>query len=242
MIAAIVQARMGSSRLPGKVLRQAAGKTFLEHLLERLGHARTLDRIVVATSTLAGDDPIDAVCGDAGVECFRGSERDVLDRYVQCARAIEADTVVRITADCPLIDPEIVDRVVAYHAAHEREYDLVTNRHPLTFPDGLDADAMSMSALEAAGREATAPAHREHVVPFFWDTGRRVYNVEHPENLFPRYRWTVDYEEDAQLVAAVFDGLYEAGHVFGLDAIRSFIDARPDLAVLNAAYLPQRPA
>lgn len=240
MIAAIIQARMGSSRLPGKVLRTAAGKTFLEHLLERLGHAKTIERVVVATSVLPGDDPIADLCRNKSVECFRGDERDVLDRYFRSAQAIKADTVVRITADCPLIDPAIVDQIVSVYLECCGDYDLVTNRHPLTFPDGLDVDVMSFTALEQAWREASTPPQREHVIPYFWETGKRVFNVECPGNLFPHYRWTLDYEEDARFIGAIFDALYEPGGIFGLDDIKHYVDAHAEISALNAAYLPGR--
>jgi spore coat polysaccharide biosynthesis protein SpsF len=238
MIAAIVQARMGSSRLPGKVLRTAAGKTFLEHLHARLGQAATIGHIVIATSTLPGDDAIARLCQKNGYNCFRGSEQDVLDRYFRAAQEIKADTVVRITADCPLIDPAIVDQIVSTYLEQPGRYDLVTNRHPLTFPDGLDVDVMSFAALEQAWHEATTPPQREHVIPYFWETGKRVFNVEHPGNLFPRYRWTLDYEEDARVIEAIFDALYKPDGIFGLDDIKRFVDSHPEIAVLNAAYLP----
>jgi len=241
MIVAIVQARMGSTRLPGKVMRVAAGKTFLGHLLERLAHCRTLDKVIVATSTLAGDDAIAGLCGELGTDCFRGSERDVLDRYYQAALSSGAGTVVRITADCPLIDPAIVDRIVAFQQAHAAEFDLVTNRYPLTFPDGLDVDVMPLTALAVAHGDAGSAEQREHVIPYFWQSGKRVKNIAHPDNLFYRYRWTVDYEEDAQLVAAIFEGLYQTGKPFGLADILEFLAARPALCELNARYLPEPP-
>ena len=239
LISAIVQARMGSARLPGKVLRRAAGKTFLEHLVERLRSAETLDRIVVATSDLPGDAPIVQLCEQHEVACFRGSERDVLDRYYQAALHDGADTVVRITADCPLVDPGILDDMVRYQQGHEREFDLVTNRHPLTFPDGLDVDVMPIAALESAWRSAKTPHQREHVIPWFWESGQRIFNVEHSDNLFARHRWTVDYEEDATLVAAIFEHLYAPGRVFGLNDILGLLERQPSLREINATYLPR---
>ena len=240
MTLAIVQARMGSTRLPGKVLRKAAGKSFLHHLVERLRGASRIGRIVVATSDLPGDDPIMAECGRIGVDCFRGSERDVLDRYYRAAGAYGADTIVRITADCPLIDPAIVDRIVAFQQSHADDYDLVTNRYPLTFPDGLDVDVMPMRALAVAWSNARTQPQREHVIPYFWETGQRVKNIECAPSLFADHRWTVDYEEDAQLVSAIFEALYRPGAVFGMDEILAFLRGAPDLARLNAMHLPKR--
>lgn len=238
MILAIVQARMGSTRLPGKVLRVAAGKTLLEHLVERLGGARRVDAIVVATSDLPGDDAIAEVCERAKISCFRGSERDVLDRYYRAAAERGADTVVRITADCPLIDPEVVDHIVGVQQHDPGLYDLVTNRYPLTYPDGLDVDVVPFAALAVAWREAKTPYQREHVIPYFWESGMRVHNVEVAGGLFFKYRWTVDYEEDAQLVEAILESLYVPGRVFGMREIIQYLDGRPELSLSNAKYIP----
>ena len=238
MIAAIVQARMGSTRLPGKVLMPAAGKPLLAHLLERLGRSETIDRIVVATSTDARDDAIHAFCTAAGVEVFRGSESDVLDRYHQCARSIGADVVVRVTADCPLIDPSLVDHLVRRYQSLAPDVDLVTNRRPLTFPDGTDLDVFSAATLERVSRVAHTPTQREHVIPYFWEAGLRVHNVEHPENLFLRHRWTLDYPEDYALIVEIIEGMYRPGTVFGIDEILEFLASRPELSQLNARHLP----
>lgn len=229
---------MGSTRLPGKVLREAAGKTFLEHLLERLGYCHTLDSIVVATSTLSADNPIAQLCEELGSACFRGSEGDVLDRYYAAALEHSATTVVRITADCPLVDPAVVDQIVAFQQAHRTEYDLVTNRYPLTYPDGLDVDVMPLEALAFVHAHARSANQREHVIPYFWESGMRVKNIAHPKNLFARHRWTVDYEEDAQLVGSVFEALYRPGQPFGMQAILDYLALHPDVAALNARYLP----
>ena len=232
---------MGSSRLPGKVMLAAAGKPFLAHLLERLAHCRTLDRIAVATSALAADDTIAAFCRRMGIECFRGSETDVLARYYCAASGIGANTVVRVTADCPLVDPAIVDAIVTYQQSHADEYDLVTNRYPLTFPDGLDVDVMPLSALSVAHRCAHTPYQREHVIPYFWEAPMRVKNIAHSENLFYRYRWTVDYAEDADLVARIFEALYRPEAVFGMQDVLDFLSSNPHLNELNAQYLPRNP-
>jgi spore coat polysaccharide biosynthesis protein SpsF len=239
MTAAIIQARMGSTRLPGKVMRRAAGQTLLEHLVERLSFARSLDAIVVATSTSARDDVIERVCTSRGVTVARGSEVDVLDRYYVAARNIKADVVVRVTADCPLIDPTIVDEIVGVHSSDPDAYDLVTNRHPLTFPDGLDVDVIPLRALRTAWERADQIHQREHVIPYFWESGMRVRNVAQAENLFLSQRWTVDYPEDADLVAAVFEGLYEPGVPFGMYDVLAFLTAHPEIRALNAKYLPQ---
>ena len=229
---------MGSTRLPGKVLKEAAGKPLLALLLERLARARTLDSIVVATSTDPRDDEIASLCGRLGVPVFRGSEMDVLDRYVQAAREFDFEVVVRVTADCPLIDPELVDEMVRFFLENRGRFDLVTNRHPLTYPDGLDFDVLPREALERAGREATAPHHREHAVPFFWETGMRVHNVVDPENRFRRHRWTLDYPEDYELIRRIVEALDRDGEHFGTRDILAFLEKNPELSSLNARYIP----
>ncbi|HET7565282.1 MAG TPA: glycosyltransferase family protein [Gemmatimonadaceae bacterium] len=238
MIGAIVQARMGSTRLPGKVMLEAAGKPMLGHLLERLEAAATVEAIIVATSTDARDDPIVAFCEARGTPVFRGSETDVLDRYYRAAWAFACSVIVRITGDCPLIDPGIVDMLVLDFVAHREEYDLVTNRHPLTFPDGLDLDVFSRRSLAQAWAHARTPHQREHTVPYFWESGMRVHNVTHPDNLFLRHRWTLDYPEDYALIRRLLDALYKEGHVFGMADILAYLAKHPALSALNARYLP----
>lgn len=239
-VGAIVQARMGSTRLPGKVLLKAAGKTLLEHLVERLQGASRLGAVIVATSTEPRDEPVAALCSARGYDIFRGNEGDVLDRYYRAACFFHLDVVVRITADCPLIDPEIVDRMIDFFLEHPEQYDLVTNRHPITFPDGLDVDVMPFTSLAVAWEKATTPFQREHTIPYFWEAGMRVLNVEHSDRLVDRHRWTLDYWEDYQLIKAIFEGMYQPGRRFGLCEILMFLEDRPELSMLNSQYLPSK--
>jgi spore coat polysaccharide biosynthesis protein SpsF len=229
---------MGSTRFPKKVLLLAVGKPLLELLVERLSFCTTLDRLIVATSTDERDTPIAELCAAIGVPVFRGSEHDVLDRYVQASREYGLDVIVRITADCPLIDPALVDEMVRFFLEHEGEYDLVTNRHPLTFPDGLDVDVMAMSGLEHAWRHATEPHQREHTIPYFWDSGMRIFNFEDAENGFFHHRWTLDYPEDYELIRQVFEALYCKGTLFTTKEILDFLAMHPEISRLNACYLP----
>jgi len=241
-VGAIVQARMASTRLPGKVMLEAAGKPLLEHLMERLGHAKRLDLAIVATSTEPQDDVIASLCEREGYPLFRGSEKDVLDRYYQASRHFRLETVVRITSDCPLIDPALVDTMIDFYLAAPGMYDLVTNRRPLTFPDGLDADIIPVSSLAIAWANATTAEQREHTIPFFWQAGMRVYNFASPIDLFRTQRWTLDYVEDYYLIKAIFAALYQPGRIFGMDAILDFLHDHPELSKLNAAYLPSQAA
>jgi spore coat polysaccharide biosynthesis protein SpsF len=239
---AIVQARMGSTRLPGKVLMTAAGKPLLGHLLDRLAFSRTLETVVVATSTEPADDAIVAYCRSRGCLVFRGSEKDVLDRFHGAAAAHSIEVVVRITADCPLIDPTLVDEMVLLFQRHRREFDVVTNRNPLTFPDGTDLDVLSRSALDEAWARATSPRHREHVVPFFWESGYRVFNHEDPAQNFWRHRWTLDYPEDFELIRRILEALHHDGSLFTRHDVLAYLERHPDLPAINAKYIPRRPA
>lgn len=238
MIGAIVQARMGSTRLPGKVMLEAAGKPLLRHLLERLSYCQCLDKTIVATTTNGRDDVILDLCNSLQVEVYRGSEYDVLDRYYQVAKAVGITCIVRVTSDCPLIDPELIDDKIAFFRDKLNEYDLITNRHPLTYADGLDFDLIPLEGLDAAWRTARASHQREHVVPFFWESAMRVCNFEDPRRLFYSHRWTLDYREDYELIKSIYSALYKTGHRFTTGDILEFLAANPNLSEINAKYLP----
>ena len=204
---AIIQARMGSSRLPGKVLLDLGGQSMLSRVLNRTGRAPGLDELVVATTTEPGDDALQAFCEHSGVRCFRGDPYDVLDRYYQCAKMVDAEMVVRITADCPFIAPEEITRVLK--AFQKGSYDFVANRLPPPFkrtsPIGMDTEVVSFANLERAWQEAKEPYEREHVMPYFYDTpGRfRVKLVQRRPSL-GHLRFTVDTPEDLALARDVF--------------------------------------
>lgn len=199
---AIVQARMGSTRFPGKVLRPIGGTPLIGVLLARLRGARRLDAIVLATSTSPKDEPLAALAQELGVAVFRGSEADVLDRYHAAAAGCAADVVVRITGDCPLVDPVLVDEAVAAFA--EAGVDYVSNTDPPTYPDGLDVEVFSFSALQSAWRDAAKPDEREHVTPYIRTSGKfRTLTLRNPVDLSTE-RWTVDEPSDLEVVTAVF--------------------------------------
>ncbi|MEN9894123.1 MAG: hypothetical protein RLY78_4418 [Pseudomonadota bacterium] len=229
---AIIQARMSSTRLPGKVLMPLAGRPVLAHVVERLRHCRTLDGIAVATSTDASDDPIERWCAQAGVRCVRGSLHDVLDRYHQAATTLGADAVVRITADCPAIDPALVDEVVrGFHADDHDFYGLAGE-----FPDGLDCTVFAARALACAWREATLPSQREHVGPY----------IEHQPQLFrngglhkfrglAHHRWTLDEPRDHLFLQQVFERLDRGPDAppFGAGEVLALLAREPQLMQLN---------
>lgn len=202
-IVAIIQARVGSTRLPGKVLKDICGKPMIWHVIERVKKAKLVEKVIVATTVKEEDDEIVKIAEQCGVKSFRGSEDDVLDRYYQAAKELGADVIVRVTADCPLIDPLIIDKTIEFFLKGNFSY--VSNALKPTFPDGLDVEVFSFEALHKAWEKATKLSEREHVTPYIW---------KHPEDFkignfesgldFSHLRWTVDKEEDLQFVREVY--------------------------------------
>jgi glutamate-1-semialdehyde aminotransferase/spore coat polysaccharide biosynthesis protein SpsF (cytidylyltransferase family) len=229
---ALIQARMGSSRFPGKVLEDLSGRPMLWHVVNRVRRASKVDKVVVATTDRTADDPVARFCQQEGIGCFRGSEQDVLDRFYQAAKANEADVVIRITADCPLIDPSVIDEVVARFERGDCDY--VSNALRYTYPDGLDTEVFSFAALQRAWREASKPSEREHVTPYL-RTGRfRTANVESETPVSPaRYRWTVDHPADLEYVRRIYAAFSQNG-TFGFQEIFDLLKERPDLATIQA--------
>lgn len=236
----IVQARMTSTRLPGKVLLPLAGEPMLTRLVERLRRVQRADGIVIATTTNATDDPIAALCSQLGMPCHRGSEHDVLSRYADAARLHGANTVVRITSDCPLIDPALIDQVIA--AYEEGGSDYVSNMLPPTWPYGMAVEVFSAAALAQAHAEATQAAEREHVTPFiYWHPERyRLRNVASPVDL-SQHRWTVDTPEDYALVGRLFDHLMPNHPQFTQADVLALLDQHPDWIAINQ-HIQQKPA
>jgi glutamate-1-semialdehyde aminotransferase/spore coat polysaccharide biosynthesis protein SpsF (cytidylyltransferase family) len=223
---------MGSSRLPGKTIADVAGCPLLLHVVQRVRNARRVDKVVVATTDQSSDDSIAALCQREGIECFRGSEDDVLDRFYRTAQANAADTVVRITADCPLIDPVVIDKVIARFQVGDCDY--ASNAVRYTYPDGLDTEVCSFAALERAWREAKKPAEREHVMPYLRTEKFRTANVE-SESPVPlgKYRWTVDYPADLEFVRKIYTAFSGKEH-FGYQDIFDLLKERPELATIQA--------
>jgi spore coat polysaccharide biosynthesis protein SpsF len=240
-VVAITQARMTSTRLPGKIMMEAAGKPLLEHHLERLGRAETIDEIVLATTENSADDPTADLGIKFGVRVFRGSEHDVLARYRGAAVATDADVVVRVTSDCPLIDPQVTDRTVQTFLDQSAYLDYVSNRLVHTFPRGLDTEVLHFAALDEAFNEATDPADREHVTLFVWRQPERyrLLNVPCDRDL-SHHRWTVDTKKDFDLMARMIEALYPDDPKFGMDAALDLLDQHPEWSDLNA-HIEQKP-
>ncbi len=239
-LAVVVQARTGSTRLPGKVLLPVAGAPLLQRMIERVRAAKTAFELVVATTTDAADDPVAELGAKIGVRVFRGHPTDLLDRHLMAARSVGADAVAKIPSDCPLIDPAIIDRVLAAFGRGDGTTDFASNLHPATWPDGHDVEVMTMAALETAHSEAKKPHEREHTTPFLWDQPERfrcVNVTSGGENLSMSHRMTIDYPEDYAFVAAVYDSLWRADRpIFPLEEILDLVAGRPDVFALNAKY------
>lgn len=234
---AVVQARMGSTRFPGKTLEDLAGRTLLERVCERVARARCLDALVVATTADPGDDEVARVAAAAGYEVFRGSAEDVLDRYVRAARAHAADVVVRNTADEPFCDPALVDEVHRTFVLAEPPADYAANNLAPVYPEGLDTEVVAAAALETAWREATLASDREHVTPFLWRQPERFRLVAAGRAVLrPDLRLTVDYPADLEFARAVWAELPDG---FGVRDVVALIESRPDLAAL-CPVVPRR--
>jgi len=234
-IVAIIQARMGSSRLPGKVLKDLGGETVLGRVVRRLRRSRQISNIVVATTTEPRDELIVAECDRLQASYFRGAEQDVLDRYYQAARANAAEAVVRVTSDCPLIDPELVDETAEVFRDEHADY--ASNVIPRTYPRGLDTEVFTFDALDRAWREAREPHQREHVTPYLY---------EHPQMFkltslsgaadYSRYRWTLDTREDLELLRAIYSRFDGRDDFSWQEALR-LMEREPELAELNSQIL-----
>jgi len=237
----VVQARMGSSRLPGKVLLPLAGRPLLERMLQRLQGARLRFDLCVATSTAVEDEPIRQLCQRIGVPVVGGHPTDLLERHLLAAERLGADVVVKVPSDCPLIDPAVVDEVLGYFAHNRERFDFVTNLHPPTWPDGNDVEVMSRSVLSLAAKEARRPFEREHTTPFIWDNPQRfrIGNVRWRDgrDLSKTHRFTVDYAEDYQFITRVYEELCTAEKpLFSLGQILELLERKPELARLNARF------
>lgn len=227
----IIQARMGSSRLPNKVLKELCGKPMLQHIIERTSRSRKVDRIIVASTIREEDRQIEDLCRCISVECYRGAENDVLDRYYQAASKYQPENVVRVTADCPFIDPIVIDEIIQIHEAGK--YDYTSNTLVETYPDGLDTEVFTFGALEKAWKEAALASEREHVTPYIkFQGGFNRYSVERSPSLADK-RWTVDTETDFEVVAQVYNALYGQKDIFLMEDILTFMESHRQIEQMN---------
>lgn len=239
---AIIQARMSSTRLPGKVLKTVLGRPLLSLMVERVRRATSLERVVVATSTSPEDQVIVDLCVAEGIDYYRGSLNDVLDRYYQAALQYPYLVVVRLTSDCPLMDPAVIDKVVGYYHAHSLDYCSNTTPPELsTFPDGMDVEVFSFQALERAWKEAKKPSEREHVTFFLWKNPQRFKTgcCSQERNL-SHMRLTVDYPEDFELIREIFEAFQGRNGTFSLGDIVDLFVRLPALRERNAHIKPNQ--
>ncbi len=232
---AIVQGRMSSSRLPGKILMDIGGEPMLTRVVRRARRSRFIDQVIVATTDDPSDDPVETLCNSRGIPVYRGSLFDVLDRFYQAALLFNAATVIRITADCPLIDPGEIDHVV--NEFKEQKVDFAANRLPppwkRTFPIGLDTEVCTFDVLARAWREAQDPHQREHVMPYIYEVkGRfKVLVIDHPVD-YGAMRWTVDTPQDLEVVRVIYKNFLNRDDFSWLEVLDLY-ERQPELSRMN---------
>ncbi|WP_321419193.1 glycosyltransferase family protein [uncultured Methanomethylovorans sp.] len=232
---AIIQARMGSTRLPGKVMKPLLGKPMLEHIITRVQASKMIDQIVIATTQKSEDNIISDYAKEHHVEFYRGSSEDVLDRYYQAAKKYDADVIVRITADDPLKDPQIIDEILHEYIGASGKYDYISNTIIPTYPIGLDIEVFSFKSLSKAWMEAERQIYREHVTPYIWSNPQifNLKNYEYTGENLSTLRWTVDTKEDFEFVETVYRHLYNENEIFLMQSILQLLRERPEIQNIN---------
>ena len=236
----VVQARTGSTRLPDKIMMKLAGKPLLVRMMERVAASKSANDIVVATTELKEDDKLSELCKAKNFNYYRGHATDLLDRHYKAGQKFDADVVVKIPSDCPLIDPGIIDKVIDYYLKNKNSFDFVSNLYPATYPDGNDVEIIPMNILEIAWREAKLPMEREHTTPFIWENPERFrignFTWETGLDYSMSHRFTIDYQEDYEFVKKVYDYLYDKNQLFGLNDILVLLKEKPELMKINEKY------
>jgi len=240
MIAVIIQARTGSTRLPKKVLANIVGRPMLWHIIERVKHAKNIDEIIVATTDLPEDKKIIEIAKGAGVKNFAGSEKDVLDRYCKAAEKYGANVVVRITGDCPFADPEIIDKTIEFFKKNNFDYvstgHIIQGENESNYPDGLDVEVFSFSVLKKACQRAKLLSDREHVTPYIWKNNKlfKTKTIGSDQNL-SHLRWSVDESQDLKFVKEIYKILYPIKKIFLMQDILDLLKKKPRLIEINSA-------
>lgn len=237
MITAIIQARMLSTRLPGKMLMKILGKTVLWHVVQSVKRSKKIEKIVIATSTDKSDDPIVKECNENTINVFRGNLENVLDRYYNAAKKNNATTIIRITGDCPLIDAKVVDELIDLF--EKKNYDYASNNNPPSYPHGLDAEVFSFNSLETAWKEAKLNSELEHVTPYIRKSPNkfRIGNKSYKENL-SELRWTLDYKTDFDAISRIYSELGDRGinHKFNWLDVLQIVRDHPDINQINSGF------
>jgi spore coat polysaccharide biosynthesis protein SpsF (cytidylyltransferase family) len=228
----IIQARLASTRLPEKIFLKLEGKKVIEHVINRVQAAQLVDDILVATTSKKIDIKVVNLCSSIGIKCFSGSEEDVLDRYYQSAKSFKPEHIVRVTADCPLIDPEIIDSVIDLHLKKKADYtsNVISGR----FPDGEDVEVFTFNTLYRAWHDARLFSEREHVTPYMKKNSDifKIGSLDCNRDLSGK-RWTLDNPEDYEFIKIIYRNLYPENHLFGMKEIIEFINNNPDIENIN---------
>jgi spore coat polysaccharide biosynthesis protein SpsF len=238
---AIIQARMGSTRLPGKVMKLLSGKPMLEHIVKRLQTVEAIDQIVIATTLKSEDNVICDFAKRHSIEYYRGKSVDVLDRYYQAAVMHDADVIIRITADDPLKDSHIINEILHEYMDNYEKYDYVSNTIVPTYPIGIDVEVFSFNALRKAWMEAEGTFYREHVTPYIWTNTHlfNIKNVEYTGHNLSALRWTVDTQNDFEFAEAIYSYLYKEHEIFFMEDIVQLLDKYPEIQTINK-YVSQK--
>lgn len=233
-IIAIVQARMGSTRLPGKVLIDINGKSVLNHVIDRLRQSKYINNIIIATTDLSKDDLIEEESKKINCKCYRGSEENVLSRYYEVATLYNGDIIIRITSDCPLIDPKVIDEMIEFYMSNN--YEIISNSpyeiEKRTYPRGLDVEIFSYKLLKYSKEHAIKNYELEHVTPYMYENSLNKYYYS-CQNNYSKYRLTLDTKEDLQLIREIYDRLYILNNNFYLEEIINLIEKNPHLLLIN---------
>jgi spore coat polysaccharide biosynthesis protein SpsF len=230
---AIVQARMGSSRLPGKILKQVMSKPLLEYQIERIKRSKLIDEIIIATTIKESDEPIVEFANKNGLSMYRGSENDVLSRFVGAAKDAQADVVIRLTSDCPVLDPEVIDIIINEYL--HTDFDYVSNTMQRSYPRGMDVEVFSYELLKEIDILAKDVISREHVTPFIYNNPEiyKLKSIMYDED-YSKYRLTVDTKEDFEIIEAILTNVYPENSEFNLEDIIVFLNANPEIAKINS--------
>jgi len=240
-IVTVIQARTGSSRLPGKVMLPLASKPLILRMYERVSYSRYAGKIIIAITEDEIDNQLLKLCKQNNLNLFRGNSLDLLDRHYKAAKENNAEVVIKIPSDCPLIDPEIIDKVILYYINNKEKYDFVSNLHPASYPDGNDVEVMSFKSLENAWINAKKDFEREHTTPYIWENPNkfRIGNVVWETGLdySMTHRFTIDYKEDYEFIKRIYDELYEENYKFSLNNILELLEKKPEIKKINQMYV-----
>lgn len=234
-VGVVIQARMGSTRLPGKVMKLLGDRPVLWHVVERVKQSKLIDMIIVATTNSDEDNTIVEFCKKNSINYYRGSEKDVLDRYYKTAKYYKLDAIIRVTSDCPIIDSIVIDKLVKTYLDNKEQLDYVSNSMIRTYPRGLECSIFSMEALKESWENATKEYHKEHVVMYIREHKEKfkIMNICN-DKMLSNYRWTLDTKEDYIFLKCIYNNLYKSGSIFTTNDVLELLKEQPELININA--------